>query len=158
MGKKGITPVIAIVLLLMITVAAAGATYVWIQKILSSQQKEINTKLETKLQILQTTCHAGTNKLELIIINSGKRTVDMSPLDVIVYDSSGSVTPITKINVDESSMSNATAWKQAQKPGGYTGPVTLTLNGKFVAGEYYSKITLRFKNSDYSIDTDCMAK
>ena len=111
----------------------------------------------TKLMVLQAKCYAGTNQLGLIIINDGGKTVDMIPLDVLVYNSSGDIIPITKVNLNESSISNATAWNLAQNPEGYTGEINLTLSNNFKKGEYL-RITLCFKNSNYSVDTDCLAK
>ena len=74
--RKGITPVIAIVLLLMMTVAAAGMAYVWIMSI----QEDIGADTERDLANLNQQKNArlsisavwnNTGNVNLIIKNSG---------------------------------------------------------------------------------------
>lgn len=48
--RKGITPVIAIVLLLMMTVAAAGMAYVWVRGVQEDTQKSVGDTLKTKTE------------------------------------------------------------------------------------------------------------
>ncbi len=158
MNRKGITPVIAIILLLMITVAGAGAAGVWIMHIQNDLKTTTIKRLETKLEVLQSDCEAGTPNLNLILINSGKRPVDMIPFDIIVYNSGGKVTSLTRTRVNETYISDSAAWKEAQTPGGYTGEVTITMNDDFIEGEYYSSILLRFPEADYEIETTCQAQ
>ena len=88
-GRKGITPVIAIVLLLMMTVAAAGMAYVWIMSIqgdiaqdtaedLADIQDEKNTRLE-----IVTVRNDSNGKIELTFKNAGSYVFSASNAEQI---------------------------------------------------------------------------
>jgi len=77
--RKGITPVIAIVLLLMMTVAAAGMAYVWImslqENIASDTEKDLETLQETKNARLSIeSVWNDTNGFGIMIKNAGTYT------------------------------------------------------------------------------------
>ncbi|MDY6768736.1 MAG: archaellin/type IV pilin N-terminal domain-containing protein [Candidatus Nanohaloarchaea archaeon] len=87
-AKKGITPVVAMVLLLMMTVAAAGAAFAWTQGILSGQQQEATQALNTEVAIRGLNCAAGgaSPELDFFLNNVGSTTVSASaPGSVTVY-------------------------------------------------------------------------
>ena len=74
--RKGITPVIAIVLLLMMTVAAAGMAYVWIMSLQEDIAEDTNRDLDNlnkqknaRLSVSAVWNNAGT--IDLIIKNAG---------------------------------------------------------------------------------------
>lgn len=89
-NKKGITPVIAIVLLLMMTVAAAGLAYEFIMDMSEKQTEAIgeqvgaqSDKMRTDLRILQVQENIATPAdLDFIIKNTG--SVVMSSIDANV--------------------------------------------------------------------------
>lgn len=79
-NRKGITPVIAIVLLLMMTVAAAGLAYEFIMDMSAKQTEAIgeqvgaqSDKMRTNLQILQV--QNGSGNLTFVIKNVGSLAV-----------------------------------------------------------------------------------
>ena len=79
-NRKGITPVIAIVLLLMMTVAAAGLAYEFIMDMSAKQTEAIgeqvsaqSDKMRTNLQILQV--QNGSGNLTFMIKNVGSLAV-----------------------------------------------------------------------------------
>ncbi len=81
-GKKGITPVIAIVLLLMMTVAAAGLAYEFIMNMSETQTEAIaeqveaqSDKMRTDIRILQIQNTSSANLLQFIIRNQGSTDV-----------------------------------------------------------------------------------
>ena len=83
--KKGITPIIAIVLLLMMTVAAFGMTFVWVQK----TQGDIQTSVTGDIQniIKQTsTCMSidAMNFNKVYLRNCGKGVLSNSSLQIYV--------------------------------------------------------------------------
>lgn len=93
MMKKGITPIIAIVLLLLMTVMAGAATMLWIQRLQSSLTSQ------TEEQIGRTVAQMGANidlgdayysngNLTLIISNIGSVTLNVSEFTLTVssYD------------------------------------------------------------------------
>lgn len=86
--RKGITPVIAIVLLLMMTVGAVGGSYVWFSGIMEDAQEEANTQQATELNIYNMECvdRSGNFSAMFWVENTGSRAVDFSVVDVLVYD------------------------------------------------------------------------
>ncbi|MEA3229996.1 MAG: archaellin/type IV pilin N-terminal domain-containing protein [archaeon] len=88
-SKKGVTPVIAIVLLLMMTVAAAGLAYEFIMNMSQQQTEAIgeqvgaqSEKMRTDLRILQV--QEGTGSLDFLIKNVG--SVDIGKITAATMD------------------------------------------------------------------------
>lgn len=78
--RKGITPVIAIVLLLMMTVAAAGMAYVWIMSLQEGIAADTDADIarlqdqkNTRLEIVSVYNDTATGDLNFIFKNSGSR-------------------------------------------------------------------------------------
>lgn len=74
--RKGITPVIAIVMLLMMTVAAAGGAYVWITKIQSQIQRRTTRNFKISVTLDSVTCYPSADKAEFLILNNGKASIN----------------------------------------------------------------------------------
>ncbi len=81
MAKKGITAVVAIVLLLMMTVAAAGLAYMWVGGLTkesmttgSEGASKINEQAQTSLKV-DAAWMSGTN-IALVIRNLGTTAID----------------------------------------------------------------------------------
>lgn len=68
--KKGITPVIAIVLLLMMTVAAAGMAYVWIMSV----QEDVTAVADEQLDDMKT---STSIRLDFEAVNNNTDTTDV---------------------------------------------------------------------------------
>lgn len=156
MPRKGITPVIAIVLLLMMTVAAAGAAYTWFSQMQTRLQSEAASELQTELSIKDLRCNARPdNSVELAVSNSGSREVDLSEVDMFIRGSSGHLNS-TLTDLD---------WTGAgfEQPGGF-GEVTVQLSAAdsgsdfMVAGNFY-QVEAEFPNADYSFSAGgCVAE
>lgn len=84
-NRKGITPIISVVLLLMMTIAIAGLAFTWLQRMEATIEsgteeaaEDLFTGLRTKLGIegYQAKCYAGTSNVEMsfFIRNSGTKT------------------------------------------------------------------------------------
>lgn len=90
MNRKGITPVIAIVLLLMMTVAAAGLAYSWIMSMQETAQagisEDISARMETMragitiISVWQTGATPDTG-ISMAIKNSGSSTFQDAEID-----------------------------------------------------------------------------
>ena len=101
---KGITPVIAIVLLLMITIALIGFAYVWFNRMAlgltgNIEQQTNRTTTQMGEKILITSCVSG-DKGKIYIKNVGTSNLDQSKIDVYVdgalrgaCNTSGSLAP-----------------------------------------------------------------
>lgn len=131
MSKKGLTPIISIILLLLITVALAGAAYTFLQGYLSSQVKKTFTVpdggaycISEKITVYVTNTgyqhemNAGPNgDFEIAAIDSVDVTNQLSGDLAVVSGSSTRVINIdcSEVPCDESS------------PGSYSGPHTIDL-------------------------------
>lgn len=85
--KKGITPIIAIVLLLMMTVAAGGMAWRFIQTTMEKQQsaaeKELGKMNQAQLKVLEGNGSIGASPIALFIKNPGV-AMSLSTSDAIV--------------------------------------------------------------------------
>ncbi len=93
MGSKAITPIVSIILLLMMTVFASTAAYLWMNNVQSSIQENVQRNLEgsfneqlTSFTIISSTCNASSNNVTLILLNTG--SVDISSGDFVLTLSS----------------------------------------------------------------------
>ncbi len=98
MNKRAITPVIATVLLLMMTVAAAGAAYFWITTIQSRIQGQIGTQASDsaaqnkQIQIISVECgNASPHTVNATIINTGSLDIEAGNTAVTIIDNQGRV-------------------------------------------------------------------
>ncbi|MDY6776931.1 MAG: archaellin/type IV pilin N-terminal domain-containing protein [Candidatus Nanohaloarchaea archaeon] len=99
MKRKAITPVVAVVLLLMMTVAAAGAFYVWTQGLIGGQTGKARQRLSTEMQIMDLSCDAANDGLDFFISNTGEASVDAAEVRVYVYNvSTGNLADTTTIS------------------------------------------------------------
>jgi len=86
---KGITPVISIVLLLMITIALIGFAFVWFSKILTTGQEkgtiQLNTSIATMAKAIRVdnVYRGSTGTFTLTVRNVG--ATNIGPTDVTVY-------------------------------------------------------------------------
>jgi len=90
--RKGITPVIAIVLLLMMTVAAAGGAYAWLTQLQEQFQNQAEEDVERGIDITDLRCYndQGTGTVEVFFSNSGTTQLDLNPIDLNVRSASTS--------------------------------------------------------------------
>jgi flagellin-like protein len=92
MPRKGITPVIAIVLLLMMTVAAAGGAYAWTSGLLDDFMGEAEDEAERGISIQNLVCYNQAPTVgdgayvEVFFQNTGTKQLDLDPVDMNVRD------------------------------------------------------------------------
>jgi flagellin-like protein len=141
MHKKGITPIIATVFLVAMTIAAAGATYIWISSIIGPATSK--NPLAAKIELKYSKCHAGSNQLEVALLNTGTAPIDVDPTNIFVWDlNTGQLLEaMTRTGITGSSLPPKLL---ALGPvGGFTGNFNFTLGANFGAGKYY-KIQIDF--------------
>ncbi len=135
MNKKGITPVISIVLMIMITVSAASAGYFWMGSIqsnlqVSAQNAISSTGLGGNYQISALAggviCESGVDgTIQVYVSNTGSNNIEMGDWYIFVKDSinanvgtwtnttflnSGETVPILFEFLSGSSLSNKTQY------------------------------------------------
>lgn len=93
---KGITPIIATVLLLMMTVAAAGAAYVWMNSLQDQIQKEVentagsladSSRLEFQFRYRK--CNSTDSTAEVYLENTGQAKINQGPVSLTLVDTDG---------------------------------------------------------------------
>ncbi|MBU4300558.1 MAG: archaellin/type IV pilin N-terminal domain-containing protein [Nanoarchaeota archaeon] len=99
-AKKGITAVVAIVLLLMMTVAAAGLAYMWISQMQTGAQAQGTEQLGKITQTTQTAYSIETvnyqsaTSMSYIIRNTGTLPIDLiTATNRVVYLNGRVITP-----------------------------------------------------------------
>jgi len=85
MNSKGITPIIAIILLLMMTVAVAGAAFFWLSRIqnqlqggVESYQSTIFTSMSSRIDVLTVDYNDTHSNLTIIFQNTGNTKIPIS--------------------------------------------------------------------------------
>lgn len=163
--KKGITPVIAIVLLLMMTVGAVGGAYVWFSDIIDQAQNTADQQRNTELNVYNAQCSnmSGTFVAEFWVENTGDRQVDFSVTDVLIYDqfTGDRVVGLGEREMDLTDMSTSqrpSAFDSSDHDDAPTDPgqvsgYNLSMGTDFDAGQY--EIRLRFSNNDVTASTEC---
>jgi len=81
-SRKGITPVIAIILLLMMTVAIAGGAYVWFTQIGEQSRERAEESLNRGVEIVELRCDATNDQIITTLKNSGDSELDLNPVMV----------------------------------------------------------------------------
>ncbi len=89
--RKGITPIIAIVLLLMMTVAAFGLTFVWVQSTQQDLQENIGKDIQgvtdrTSSQFSIESIYNDTGNISIVIRNTGRYTFEDVTLFTVYLD------------------------------------------------------------------------
>ena len=88
--KKGVSTVIAVVLLLLITVGIVWSVYTWLTGTMTEVTKETGEAIERQTEILTTDFmivaagYKGGNRAEVSISNTGTRNIDLTKIKVYV--------------------------------------------------------------------------
>ncbi|RLG13453.1 MAG: hypothetical protein DRN71_04805 [Candidatus Nanohalarchaeota archaeon] len=150
--RKGITPVIAIVLLLMMTVAAAGMAYVWIMSLQESVQNQGNEGVEkqqreTSAAITIVSAWNDSTHLAFIVKNSGTYTFSSDELDQFTYyfngvynDATGFGTPCTGLD-EPGSICKVVSDEDFPDTAGTAGQVVIKVDPPFGSTSPYSCAT-----------------
>lgn len=82
--RKGVSAIIATILLLMITIALAGTAYVYINRMITAQTDKV-------IQITSFTCSADGKNLILVLNNIGSRNITITNDLTWIVDNAGSM-------------------------------------------------------------------
>lgn len=94
-ARKGITPIVAVILLVMITVTMAGAALAFMTNTIDIFQGSADDEIgkdKFDLVVKDYYCYNGTNKLMVSIKNDGEKKLDTSFADILVYSDNKIVT------------------------------------------------------------------
>jgi len=96
LGRKGITPIIAIVLLLMITVAVAGSVNFFLSRVQTSAQTDIEdstvqitASTQQRLEVIFKTCNASGDVITARISNVGTKRIAGGEITLTLKDNNG---------------------------------------------------------------------
>ena len=85
MNKKGITPIISVILLLMMSVAVAGIAWFWLQsmtqKVMSQTEQGTDTSLKTMaapLQVYGSSCSISAQTVSVALYNPGSSSATVT--------------------------------------------------------------------------------
>lgn len=73
---KGVTPVVALVLLVLLTISAAGAAFSFVQLIIEDREDAARQLVASSLSIKQITCTASTDTVTVQASNDGDTVLD----------------------------------------------------------------------------------
>ncbi len=95
--RKGLTPVVAIVMLLMLTILVTGGAFTFINNFMDHQENELQRHISTDVVVSDVNCNG--DELEFILTNQGSMNVDLNVVDIFIRNrATGSLTmdsPIT---------------------------------------------------------------
>lgn len=147
--EKGITPVIAIVLLVMMTVGAAVGTWTFIQNVQTQVQDRTKSELGTGLETRGNINCQGTT-INATVENTGTKDIEADSTNIFVYTTGGDV---------HTTLSDQDLTGQGWTSAGSVGQFSVTsLPQSFSPNTYYT-IEVRFVRQDYTWDMgQCLAK
>lgn len=96
-NRKGITPIIAVILLLLMTVVASTAAYFWMVNVQTNIQQNVESSIQgsftsdlTQFTIVSSTCEATPDNITVVLLNAGSVDIDAGDLVVTLSSLSGS--------------------------------------------------------------------
>jgi flagellin-like protein len=133
-NKKGISTIIATIMMILFVLIAAGIVWVVIQNILSSQSEEISSGLDrVTLSIVGSSINITNSEVSLTI-NRDIGQGDLTKIKIILYDSEGES---YAEDVDAESLTELESKKFSVSKGGLTdiekisiAPITKSASGK----------------------------
>ena len=96
-SKKGISPILATLLLIVIAVAAVIVTYAWVMTFTTSQTQQAGAVLQVVNKYWNST---GTKTIQITLLNSG--TADAKIVDVFMGTSANSLIKQTSVTYNPS--------------------------------------------------------
>lgn len=137
-SRIGITPIVSIILLLMMSITAVGATYDWFSNMQEDIQNDAGTDLRTDVSVTDADCRynpSSDDQIVLAIKNVGSKNIAGSHVDVFVYDQK------TRLNMTFSQMD----WQN--NPNTYCGDAKCD----FLEANGFDTVTLNTSDADASL-------
>lgn len=138
---KGISAVIAVVLILMITIAIAALAYTWFTGVFTSVSGTIGTAAETATQniagqlTIDAASFAPTNAVRIGIRNTGSGDLDLATLTIYINDISATI-PTGNLTVAKLTQGNSTTFTAINTSYVYNKVVKATVKGTTVPATY----------------------
>lgn len=95
-NKKSITPIVAMIMLLLMTVTAAGATYFWMTNVQTRIQEDVQSSIlsgivgeMTSFTIVSSSCDESTDQIIVVLLNIGSQDIDAGSMIVSLTSSAG---------------------------------------------------------------------
>ena len=141
--SKGISPIIATVLLLMMTVAAAGAAFVWMTSLQTQIQQQVENTAGSvtgasnlEFQFRYRKCNSTNtgengfthNEVEVILENTGQDSISQGPIGLTLVDDEGNDIEFVQ---NSNSMSNDFA-VDTFLPANFNVSTTLIQGGEYI--------------------------
>ncbi len=113
MVKKGITPVISVVLLIMLVIGLTGGAYYWMTNVQEGLQESTGRQVESttdvtsvKFDIITIICEESDNTVRATLVNNGERIIDASNAIMTLREINGEVLGTdTELTVNPESVS-----------------------------------------------------
>ncbi len=141
--RRGITPVVAVVLLLMMTIGAAGGAYAWFTQIQDEAQEEADTTLASSFTVKDVRC--TTQEIEIAASNTGDVEFGSDTADVYLYHD-GTLARAAEIDLSTAGF---------RQPGGF-GRVADWLPDNVTAGREY-RVEVEVPDSGVTATDRCTA-
>lgn len=134
------TPVVAIVLLILMSVALLLAAWDWFENLQDEITGDIEDDVRTQVSV-ELECKSGgggSDQITFFIKNVGDSSIDASQVDVFIYDNTGDLYNTV-----------TTSWttKNFTNPGGFDDATVPVTSPSFNTGSFYT-IELAFPNFD----------
>lgn len=88
-AKKGITPVVTMIILVLIALTVAVSAYAWVTQFQEGTQEQVQEQAENldrgiSIQSLECYNENGAGSIEVWFKNSGSTTLDLDPVDMLI--------------------------------------------------------------------------
>ncbi len=90
---RGLSPIIGVVLLIMMTVAVMGAAYLWVtslqQSVQQTSSQQMGTMQRGQINVLSTDCNSSSGIINVVVRNIGTVTIPKGNVTLEVKDNNG---------------------------------------------------------------------
>ncbi len=147
---KGLTPVIATVILVLLTLTAVGTFYVWVSGLQSDAQDQVTQPLQQDIVVKDLQCIPGStpgnaDELRIALNNAGEQDITASHVDIYLYSPGDTLhTAVTGRDWSDAGFTTAGNLDIISVPLNQSGGTILT------PGQYYD-VELEFVNDGITV-------
>lgn len=164
--RKGITPVVAIILLLMLVIVAVGGMWGWISGIMEEGQSSAESELRSGMEFSATSClldGSSNDKVTFLLKNNGQEPITLTDATLEVRRAGDLIESITISSTPLTDDTLTTQGSDRQWDAGETATapsgseIDLGSDGLFTAGQYYD-VTIETRDGSSSATMRCQAE
>ncbi len=158
--RKGITPVVAIILLLMLVIVAVGGMWGWISGFIGGAQEDATAEFRTELEVRDIICTdaSGDDELQWFIMNTGETDVSANDVRIYIYNvSNGNLVvqeDVTSGLPGAGTLAAGDTWNYLASD---DGPFMWTSADPFTAGNSY-RVEIEFVDDGHTVEDTCQAQ